>query len=309
MVERGKQPQDEYQSKITGFGVTAKHLWLILGVNALISAAISLLVVLVVGPWAYSGAVSGLYSSPADAAVEPAAEGTPLDALATTTAMAMAAESPTPTQTPEPVLYEIVAGDSLSGIATQFGVSMDDIMTANGIQDPDALQAGRTIVIPVGGLVGVDPTATIEPEPTETTLPFDPPTPEGAQSVQDVSIKSTETPTAIPTATAPPLDQVMVSIDTVLGYGQLEEELIVIFNQGPGVNLFGWKLRSLTSESEFELPNLFLWNGGSVRIHTTSGTNTSADLYWGQAEARWFSGDTVELVNASGEVISSYVIP
>jgi len=123
-----------------------------------------------------------------------------------------------------------------------------------------------------------------------------------------VTIRPTETPTAVPTATAPPIGEVLVEINNVLGYGQLEEETITIFNQGPGVNLSGWKITG-SRLGDYDFPNLFLWNGGSVRIHTTVGANTPSDLYWGQEEAHWFSGDTVSLIDPAGEIVSSYTIP
>ncbi len=47
--------------------------------------------------------------------------------------------------------YTIVSGDTLSGIASKFGVSMDSLVAANGIANPNLIYAGQTIVIPGGG--------------------------------------------------------------------------------------------------------------------------------------------------------------
>ena len=44
--------------------------------------------------------------------------------------------------------YKVQKGDSLSVIAQRFGVSVGDIMAANGITDPRKLYAGQTIKIP-----------------------------------------------------------------------------------------------------------------------------------------------------------------
>ena len=45
--------------------------------------------------------------------------------------------------------YVVQPGDTLSGIASKFGVdSWQDVADANGITDPKSLQAGATIVIP-----------------------------------------------------------------------------------------------------------------------------------------------------------------
>ena len=299
--------QAEYQEPITGFGITARQLWFIIGVNTLISATISLLVVLVVGPWAFSGAVSGLLAETPMVTSQLLAQ---QPSLGDATPIP---NTPTPTFTPppEPVLYAVQAGDTLSLIAEQFGISQDDIMTANGLTDPDTLQAGQSLLIPVGGLSNATPTFTPEAIPTDTALPFDPPTPEGGTSnppLDDVSVTPTQSPTPIPTATAQPDNEIRVVIDTILGYGQVDEEMITILNEGPGVNLYGWKLVG-DAEPNYEFPNLFLWNGGSIRIHTRIGTNTHSDLYWAQTEAQWLSGETVNLVNSSNEVIATYLIP
>jgi LysM repeat protein len=44
--------------------------------------------------------------------------------------------------------YTIVSGDTLSGIASRFGVSVSDLEAANSIADPDLIYAGQTIQIP-----------------------------------------------------------------------------------------------------------------------------------------------------------------
>ena len=47
--------------------------------------------------------------------------------------------------------YTIANGDTLSGIASEFGVSVSSLASANGIADPNLIYAGQTIVIPSGG--------------------------------------------------------------------------------------------------------------------------------------------------------------
>jgi len=61
----------------------------------------------------------------------------------------------TPTTTPlaaptmAPTTYTVKSGDTLSGIAALFGVSMDDIVRANNIADPNRLSEGQVLTIPV----------------------------------------------------------------------------------------------------------------------------------------------------------------
>jgi murein DD-endopeptidase MepM/ murein hydrolase activator NlpD len=50
-------------------------------------------------------------------------------------------------------VYIVQPGDTLSSIAARFGVSLDDLMTANNISDPNLLSAGQQLIIP--GLEGV----------------------------------------------------------------------------------------------------------------------------------------------------------
>lgn len=50
-------------------------------------------------------------------------------------------------------VYIVQAGDSLSSIASRFSVSLNDLMSANGISDPNQLAEGQQLIIP--GLDGV----------------------------------------------------------------------------------------------------------------------------------------------------------
>jgi len=54
----------------------------------------------------------------------------------------------TPAPTPTPILYVVQKGDTLIGIAKQFGVSSTLLQTANGIVDPRRLQIGQELLIP-----------------------------------------------------------------------------------------------------------------------------------------------------------------
>ena len=58
--------------------------------------------------------------------------------------------APTPTPAPTPVVYLIQAGDTLSKIATDHGLTLDQLMAANPeITDPNRIAEGQQIIIPV----------------------------------------------------------------------------------------------------------------------------------------------------------------
>lgn len=58
----------------------------------------------------------------------------------------VAAETPLPS--PTPFTYTVKQGDSISSIALEFGVSMDDLQAANPEISPNALSVGQVIRIP-----------------------------------------------------------------------------------------------------------------------------------------------------------------
>lgn len=49
------------------------------------------------------------------------------------------------------LLYTVQAGDTLFSIAQRFGVSLDDVIEANNISNPDVIYEGDTLTIPPAG--------------------------------------------------------------------------------------------------------------------------------------------------------------
>ncbi len=56
---------------------------------------------------------------------------------------------PTPTPTPTPVVYIVQSGDTLLGIALEYGVEADTLAARNGIEDPRNLRTGQRLIIPL----------------------------------------------------------------------------------------------------------------------------------------------------------------
>lgn len=72
--------------------------------------------------------------------------------------------TPEPSETPTPsgpLTYVVEEGDSLASIADQFEVSIDQLIAANNLVDPNNIGVGSQLIIP-------DPNAEL---PTETALP------------------------------------------------------------------------------------------------------------------------------------------
>lgn len=65
-------------------------------------------------------------------------------------------------------VHVVQEGDTLFSLANRYGVSVQAIMSANGLSDPDAkLRAGSTLIIPVEGSTS-EPAAATQPEPAQT---------------------------------------------------------------------------------------------------------------------------------------------
>ena|SRR5215203_1741047 len=113
----------------------------------------------------------------------------------------------------------------------------------------------------------------------------------------------------VPVATLNPNIDIPVEIVSVIGAGTLNAEWVVVRNAGiESLNLSGWQLKD-TNRNVFVFPNLTLNSNGAVQIHTISGTNTVIDLYWGETEPVWESGEEAQLSDPSGNVRAIYKVP
>lgn len=57
------------------------------------------------------------------------------------------------------VTYIVESGDTLSGIAARYGVTVEEIVAENDLENPDVLQVGQVLMIPVT----LEPTVTPSP--------------------------------------------------------------------------------------------------------------------------------------------------
>jgi uncharacterized protein YhfF len=102
----------------------------------------------------------------------------------------------------------------------------------------------------------------------------------------------------------------LVQIVSVIGAGTLDAEAVVVKYNGEGeLDLSGWHLKDTKGAATYTFPSFKLFKGGAVQVHTGNGTNTAIDLYWGQHDAAWQSGEAVLLTDTSGQAQDSYPVP
>lgn len=196
---------------------------------------------------------------------------------------------PTPTaQDDGCVRHMVESGDTVIGIAQQYGVFPGDILTVNDMTEADAsaLQIGDMLIIPVEGCVALY-TPTPPPEPTNT--PF--------------SLTRTA-----PTVTLPPTAvNADIVIANVEGAGNVNSEAVEIRNVGNVINMQGWTLSNEAGDT-FRFPELRMQRDKRVLVFSRQGPNTPAALYWGRDLPAWEDGETVTLTDSTGQVQATFTI-
>ena len=194
------------------------------------------------------------------------------------------AETAVPTATEGPPIHIVQGGDTLGNISELYDVSIDDIMAANGISNPNLISAGQQLVIPVGGV------ETPEPVVTETAVPNQLPT---------------------PIATEPlPTGDVVIEISQVIGVGDLAQEAVQIRNVGSNPTaLLDWKIAD-QSGNFYTFGQITLFgDGAGILLHSEVGQDGATEMYWGMSEPVWESGEKVTLLNAQDVIVATFDIP
>lgn len=182
----------------------------------------------------------------------------------------------TPVPTPTPVTYVVRPGDTMGNISIELGVSIDALLSANHLTNPDTLSAGQVLIVPV--TPGVDNTEAPSQSGSSAT-----PTPTAAQDAPAVDIRG------------------------VTGAGNLDTEAVRLLNSGGVADLAGWTLDDGQGHA-YTFP-AFTLHDGAVSVHTRAGTDTVIDLYWGLSEAVWLPGKVITLRDNTGKMQSTFQIP
>ena len=181
-----------------------------------------------------------------------------------------------------PVVHVVQSGDTLNRISQQYDVSVEDIMAANGLTDPNIISVGQQLTIPVGGL----PTPTV-PAPTEIAA----------------------LPSPIPTA-AVTAGQGEIAIAGITDPGALDTEAVQIVNNGAELqSLLGWTVRDEDNNAYTFGDVSIFGEGAGILLHSRAGTNSPLELFWGLEEPAWRSGETLTLWDAAEQVVTTYIVP
>ncbi len=250
-----------------------RHLAFLVLINAVVSLVVALGVV-----WAFEARRPDLEELAAIYTPRPepvlAASATPPSVAVTAptpvTSSETTVETPTITapsqEPPAEEIYIVQPGDTLLVVATRYNITVDDILRANNLSNPDYVFSGQRLVIPIQGAGGSAPAAT---EPV----------------VQGVEVAA------------------------VSGAGDLANEQVIVANESDqAFTLQGWRLEREGGPS-YTFGNVPLFPGGSVRVRSGAGTDTTVELFWNQSSPVWQSGAQVRLLNAEGAVVNTYTVP
>lgn len=100
-----------------------------------------------------------------------------------------------------------------------------------------------------------------------------------------------------------------VGILGVIGPGSLADEIVLLKNDGAeALVLTGWYLQK-NQAKVYTFPQLTLYPGGVVELHSASGADSATDLFLGKSSAVWGAGQLVVLYDARQVARAIYRIP
>ena len=202
--------------------------------------------------------------------------------------------APQPTPTPaavaeeasdvrlEAVTHVVQSGELLGNISVQYDVSVNEIVAANGLDNPNQIFVGQELIIPANSeLVEAAQAAEATPAP----------------------------PTAVPPEEIV-TGETSLSIAAVSGAGDLNSEHIELVNIGADpIVLDGWTLTD-DAGNIFTFGQATLFGGGSgLKVHTRAGENGATDLFWGGNTPVWSAGKTVIVRDTDGLIQADFVVP
>jgi LysM repeat protein len=251
-----------------------RQLAFVILLNALVSLVVALAVVWVVELRRPDPeTLAALYTPvavPVAATFTPTPPGAVVDAPAAQPTKAPIAAEATSATGSEETIYVIQVGDSLSGVADRFGLSVAALVDANDLANPDFVFVGQRLVIPGGAAADAPP------------------------------------PTATPAQTAA---TGRIRIAAINNTGDLASESAAVVNDSDlAVNLQGWRLEKEGGPA-YTFGNVLLFPGSGVTLNSGAGTDTSVALFWNQAAPLWQPGAVARLLDAQGVEVTRLAAP
>ncbi len=119
------------------------------------------------------------------------------------------------------------------------------------------------------------------------------------------------TPTPIPAGISVTLEIVAYDPDTSTSLN--DEYVTLVSNEENDLTIGGWRIINISRPERptFVFPNFVLAPETEIYLYTGSGTNNlgAGDFYWGLSAPVWRQGDTAQLFDAQGRLVSSYQVP
>lgn len=183
------------------------------------------------------------------------------------------------------IFHSVVSGDTVSGVAEQYGVNFFVMLEVNDLTLNTAvnLQIGDTLLVPLEG-------CTLDSKPTAT--------PEAGLETLAPGASGKAAPTMTLASAA---ESAQIEIIEVEGIGDITAEGIRLRNTGDAINLTGWNLTDAAG-NRFSFPELVLFADAEITLYTRSGANTADTLFWGKDQPVWQDGDVLTLTDSSGQI-------
>ena len=149
--------------KLSSIAMNRRQMTFIILVNALVSLLIVLLVTWIVELRRPDPEELAALYTPAPAVLLAPTVTVPVETLPVIEGDAQATPDTSTTQAEsDETVYVVQAGDSLLGVAARFGVTIDDLVQANNLANPDFVFSGQRLIIPAAGQTAA-PNATPQP--------------------------------------------------------------------------------------------------------------------------------------------------
>ena len=201
-----------------------------------------------------------------EATLEATDQATPEPPAATEEASAAVTEQAPEAVSPIPSTHTVEAGETLTGIARRYGMTLGVLQSLNGITDENAIYVGQVLAL---AAPTPEPTAGPRPtEPGEEATPADTPAAETAETTQDTSAAEANSDTAASSAASAESAPVVRSGNPI---GSLNRTYTIVFGDTLGRIALreGVDAKSLANLNHFDSVDAPLNAGQTILLPAT----------------------------------------